>query len=802
MLPPTRDQRLYELLLSLFNGEELLRFLRQRLSDDAPGLMAELPQPTASNAIIVDAAIHQLTRHGLLDPLFAQLRHGFPRRNADIADVEALWVTPPNAPAATRERPATDPPTPEGPPKRTLARPPSDGTIVATIPSVTVPLWRSEPIADQLIFFPPAEGFVDGDSRARTFQLPVGWYTAHLGRLAARDDLKNEYILPHRTVSAFAATLVHNGDRATLVRRTECNSPIIVGGTLLQKGESRVLHHGQRIVVGRVQGIFVDGRFTRIEVTPQEIDPETGLLARDGLVIEIANLLQRDSACTLVLSRDAAAPQAGSIRLVLALHARTPDIPVGRVDDCAIAVLPTALPHYTGLVSGDYTSGYCRLHTAPSEARARLEECLAAFARLGQREHSGAFDLMNWLIPLLDIHRFTTIAGDHLAANGETSLIALAEFDRLRELDERAIPVLELELFQTLTQVADPDTIYARPVHGVLAMSAPSPLKPVVERALRLWRERTPIGNGLFQVERHLVSRSLQPADLAIVEQRAVEMTDGLVLQLEALPFPLAVQVRTALASATPLERTTALLGLTEAVSRFLAVALIAMAPRRLLVTASTPPAPPQQWLEPWWTLSAAALRTLTSPAESVRRMFLGWFDPDGHRSGWLADIVRLASNIRTHLARRPGDLDFVHVHTPAVEQALQALFDALPALADWRLVAVEHAERTSPDQDIDTIAYVDYTGSFERGVSRRLSLQHSLGVGPYMYLMRLSEGLVVPLEPFMRRRRCPTCGAQELFWCDAPFDTPGIHPFHSVYFDHSLEDIVTARQLPPALRR
>jgi hypothetical protein len=95
---------LHELLLSMFNADELRRFLRYHGS--VPDIVNNLPGPTASVAELMHAAVDTLLRWGAVDEaLFAALRNERPRRVAEIDAVARAF----GRAGASRSEPRAEP---------------------------------------------------------------------------------------------------------------------------------------------------------------------------------------------------------------------------------------------------------------------------------------------------------------------------------------------------------------------------------------------------------------------------------------------------------------------------------------------------------------------------------------------------------------------------------------------------------------------------------------------------------------------------------------------------------------------
>lgn len=85
----SREQALHALLSSLFTESHLRRFLGFGEQGDA--VVRDLPGGPSSLATLVDGAVAELVRRGLVVPLWPRLRAEFPARVADIDRVAGCW---------------------------------------------------------------------------------------------------------------------------------------------------------------------------------------------------------------------------------------------------------------------------------------------------------------------------------------------------------------------------------------------------------------------------------------------------------------------------------------------------------------------------------------------------------------------------------------------------------------------------------------------------------------------------------------------------------------------------------------
>jgi hypothetical protein len=133
----------------------------------------------------------------------------------------------------------------------------------------------------------------------------------------------------------------------------------------------------------------------------------------------------------------------------------------------------------------------------------------------------------------------------------------------------------------------------------------------------------------------------------------------------------------------------------------------------------------------------------------------------------------------------------------PRLEARVAELLRALRPLRGWTLVAVTRVDRVDVFGDCETVEYIDYTGPYERGTPRQVTLIKDLRIGPFVYLSRFAEGIVVPVEPHLRRRPSPETGADELYWAESEIRAPGVHRYRRVVGGQALDDEVTVKQIP-----
>jgi Effector-associated domain 5 len=711
---------------------------------------------------------------------------------------------------------------------QTLAREPHDSTtptasLVATpaaqttylTGSVHLPLWRRVRVRDELRFNPPADGFLDGGTGTRVFHLGPGAGDRLLGRAADHNGHKNALVLPHASVSQQCLLLKTSEGRTVLHRLPECRAPVTVGLHPLECGEPRAVYHGQVVSIGKVSGVFVDGRYTQAQVSAHAVDPMTGLLGRDGIALEIALALRAGDPPDLLFLQpkgEALPSERVAARVALALHSALPSHRIARLDACVALMLAPGdildlLLALAGREAGaPLLAGRYRLDAVPPrEAAARVEEARAALERTGALAAPGeVLDLNRHALALLDVPPFERAAAAFLARGGELVLVALAERERLEQLETGVCDALALEVLKMLGRTAGPSAILAQPLPGVIACAAPAALEAAAHELAASFRALGPVCGENIEIERGICVEVVRAPDAVEVMRRARDLASGPSLRIEALPAPLALRVRAALSATSLYDVALTLVDLVRETFRFAAVALTSM----LVRSAQSLPPPSASgdvetwpWLDPWQACAAQAAATLTHAPGRPGALASAWFDHDGAAHDGLAAAVRVASFLRDGLERRPIDMGLLTRGASNARPALDNLVTALGALRGWALVAVERVDRLDEDRDAETVTYRDYTGSFELGAPRRVTLLSGKRISPVVYLARFAEGIVVPLDPFARRRLCPTCGAEELFFAEEFIATPGRHTYRSVHRGHTLDDEVRLRDIPAALR-
>ncbi len=159
-----------------------------------------------------------------------------------------------------------------------------------------------------------------------------------------------------------------------------------------------------------------------------------------------------------------------------------------------------------------------------------------------------------------------------------------------------------------------------------------------------------------------------------------------------------------------------------------------------------------------------------------------------------LSNLMQVERNTFAHghynEARAATDL-------PEFEQMTRTLLRALRPLCAWTLVTVE---KTEPDLygELQTVEFIDHTGPFNTGTRRRIGLNSPVRLANVVYLARWREGLVLPLEPMVKR--LPHADRYDLFWMDH-LPRAGACTLSSAVGGDEVTVTCDPRRLPPLVR-
>ena len=674
---------------------------------------------------------------------------------------------------------------------------------------VATPLWRGRTgREDELRFVAPEDGFFGGDHRSRVLKIRVDKNEYFCGSVPVIENIDNDLVLPHRKVSRNAIRVIVREGRCYLRREPRCSVPVRVGLSILERGEERPLHHGQAIAVGVIAGVFHDGRYVPTQVPAKAVDEQTGLLGREGLAWEVALAARLNDGRRLVLIRPIGAQSNDQIvacDVGLAIHALDSSWPVARFRRYTVALvkpdvdIEALAASAAAAVNAPLLIGFHEVGDSSDEAGARIDEACGALDRIAASGAApGLVDLGQHQLSIYDPGQFVSEARTIAQAGGEIGLLALEEQEQLAQLGAAVGAALELELLQVAGRATGPQTIFCRPATGAIAFASPDAAEPLARQIAAEWHSRGPVRGEVLEVERTIAIDVLPPDDLGEIAHHARHLASsaGLSAGIEGLPQPIARIARGAINQTAPIERARALVDVVDATWRFLAIALRSMA---MAARKSAPVEPGTGWGEPWRSAAIAAAAALADTQGRVGELVAAFFE-GGQPKRIFERAHAEAGAMAARLGQAP-DQTTVSQTLPALHDTVSDLLGALRPLRGWTLASVVRVDRVDVFGDCETVHYVDYTGTYQRGTQRQVTLIKDLRMGPFVYLTRFAEGIVVPLEPQLRRRLCPQTQMDELYWADKVIAAPGSHRYHSVIRKHPLDDEVTAKQIPRGAR-
>jgi serine/threonine protein kinase len=695
--------------------------------------------------------------------------------------------------------------------------------------SPALSLWRGEVNAPDRLRVETRDG--------NLFELrlePVG--VLRLGRVDRVGDERNELVYPD-VASRLAATLRHDGVRWWLLRRTECSVPVQVGARSLNRSEEAPLVHGAFVQVGGMRATMVDRRYVTPTVPAGSVDPSTGLLGRAGLEQEVASFLQRKRSGALVLIRAGAgiaatkpADYSPAALAAVAAHRAFSSLAVGVVDDVAVLIVP-------GDNAEAVEKGRASLEAAKNAAPGRVFSCgywtLSGEANDAGREMELSLNAVN---AFADLSPGQTIAALRVATQGArvttipellgastdakriTLLFGIEEQNALANVGPQVVAGLEKELAAVVATHAGQGAMVARVASGVVAANITKKFDPVaVGSAVQCdWHARPPVLDGKVELPRTLSWEILHNMDPQVRGQElARECSDphGVLSALSGgLPYPIAGRVHSAIAAASAIERVKMLFDVLEGTWRFIATVLLsAYFARRPTDGAEAAPAF-DAMVEIYrrnYTRDGFALGTWREIARCAGKGFEGHNDPIGalvrevlgvrlsqnQTFDTLSNLMQVERNSFAHghynEARAAADL-------PEFEQMTRTLLRALRPLCAWTLVTVE---RTEPDLygELQTVEFIDHTGPYNTGTRRKLGLNSPVRLANVVYLARWREGLLLPMDPFLRRVAHED--KFDLYWMDHLPRQQGNWVLSSVVGGPGIKVPSDVRRLPPLLR-
>ncbi len=688
---------------------------------------------------------------------------------------------------------------------------------------------------------------------------PVG--LLKLGRADRVGDEINNLVYPD-VASRLAAILRHDGMRWWLKRRDECSVPVQVGSRALSRNEEAPLTHGAFVLVGGMRATFVDRRYMTPTVPSGAVDPSTGLLGRAGLEQETASFMERRQKGGLLIVRAPApalgaisskpasaeslrnvgAPhgsvgprkEAASAKSAYLLHSLAPQAPVGVADEASVLLIAgdnqalaararTVEESLRASSAGDLACGYWLLDGEALNAGREVELALSAAKSLTEKDSADTRGgAAAGGIALRDRQGDTRVgsAQDMLGASLDqkrlTLLFAIEEQAVLRAVGAHVLPALEQELLAVVASSAGQAAIVAQVAPGVVAASITKKNDPASMGASVQcdWHGRPPIMDGKMELWRTLSWEVLHGADPSV---RAAELSrecndpHGVLSALAGgLPFPIAGRVQLAVNAGSAIERVKMLFDVLEGTWRFIATILVAALFSKRVNPGETPPGfePMLEFYRRMGTRDGLALGSWRELGRTAAKGFPEKDDPFGALSRDVLEI-KLASNQTFDQLSNLMQVErnnFAHGHygearaaagLPVFEQMTRTFLRALRPLCAWTLVSVE---RTEPDLygDVQTVEFIDHTGPVGTGTRRRIGLNSPARLANVMYLARFRDGLVLPLDPLLRRMAQDE--KVDVYWMDHLPRSGTCHMSLAVG-SGSAKVPCDVRRLPPILR-
>jgi serine/threonine protein kinase len=680
-------------------------------------------------------------------------------------------------------------------------------------------LWRGEVDSPDRLRIETRDGSV------RDLRLePVG--DLKLGRAKQVGDETNELVYPD-VASRLAARLSHDGVRWWLERRDECSVPVQVGERSLARGERAALVHGTFVTVGAMRATFVDRRYVSRAVPAGAVDAASGLLGRTGLEQEIATALQQRTGAGLVLvvvGPDGA--QDGNSAATLAavrIHRGWPTEVVARCDEVVALLvkgdavaLSEAARRTSALAAEDgrtvIATGTWLLEGEASSAGREVELALNAIVAAAGPAARGS-ELVDLRVTR-DRPRTSTVAElveRARSPKNQLFLFGIEEQSSFDQIGPQVVSALEQELAAVIGSAVGPSAAVARVAPGVVGAAIPRKLdasKLGVQIQCE-WHSRPPVTDGKLELPRTL---SWEEVSAERAESRAAELSrecadaHGVLSALSGgLPHPIAGRVHAAIAAESAVERVKMLFDVLEGAWRFIAIVLGAAyfakggdaeneAIRAFCERHATRTGLPLGAFRELARLAVKGFSGKDDPIGELARQVMDVKIGDNQTFDTLSNLMHSERNSFAHghysEARAAADL-------PEFEHMTRAFLRALRPLCAWTLVTVQ---RTEPDLfgDSQTVEFIDHTGPHAGGARRRFGFASPIRLANVVYLARWRDGLVLPLEPFMRRVIHED--RFELFWMDH-MPRSGACTMSGVVSGQVIAATCDPRRLPPLLR-
>jgi serine/threonine protein kinase len=404
-------------------------------------------------------------------------------------------------------------------------------------------------------------------------------------------------------------------------------------------------------------------------------------------------------------------------------------------------------------------------------------------------------------------------------ARRATLLFAIEEQSALGGVGPQVVSALEKELCAVVATHAGAGALVAPLAPGVVVACVSRKLDAAtMGGAVQCdWHARPPILDGKAELPRALSWEVSEAREGDGAAARAAELSrecadpHGVLSALSGgLPYPIAGRVHAAIASSSAVERVKMLFDVLEGTWRFIATVLISASFARRASPGEIPPGfeaildlyrklkgRDGYALGVWRELGRAAGRGFedgTDPIGALARDVLGVRLGHNQTFETLSNLMQVERNAFAHgqynEARAGGDL-------PEFEQMTRTLLRALRPLSAWTLVTVEKTE-PDPYGDLQTVEFVDHTGPFNTGTRRRIGLNSPVRLANVVYLARWREGLVLPLDPMLKR--VAHGDRFDLFWMDH-LPRAGACQLSAAVGAEQIKVNLDARRLPPLMR-
>ncbi|MBM4358219.1 MAG: serine/threonine protein kinase [Deltaproteobacteria bacterium] len=753
-------------------------------------------------------------RAALLAALPASPRSNPLPTERSVGPVESVLVTPRLAVSIEPEGPGM-----AGSLDATIVSRTRGGATVWLTDAPVFSLWRGEVDSPDRLRIETRDGSV------RDLRLePLG--VLKLGRARQVGEEINELVYPD-VASRLAARLAHDGVRWWLERREECSVPVLVGERALERGERAPLVHGTFVNVGAMRASFVDRRYVSRTVPSGAVCPVSGLLARIGLEQEIATALQQRAQAGLALvvvgPEGAGNGVPASALAAVRVHRGFPAEVVARCDEVVALLLKgdaravaNVASRMGALAAEDgrtvLATGTWALEGDASSAGREIELALNAIvAAAGPQSRGAAVVDLRGSGSRPRLQTSAEVLERARSAKNQLFLFGIEEQSSLDQVGPQVVSGLEQELAAVIGSAAGPSATVARLAPGVVGATIPRKLD-----ATRLgvqiqceWHSRPPITDGKLELPRTL---SWEEVTAERAELRAHELSrecadaHGVLSALSGgLPFPIAGRVHAAIAAESAVERVKMLFDVLEGAWRFIAIVLGAAyfakgsqdendAIRGFCEKHATRTGLPLGVFRELARLAVKGFSDKDDPIGQLARQLMDVKIGENQTFDTLSNLMHSERNAFAHghysEARAAADL-------PEFEHMTRSFLRALRPLCAWTLVTVQ---RTEPDLfgESQTVEFIDHTGPHSSGARRRFGFASPLRLANVVYLARWRDGLVLPLEPFMRRVIHED--RFELFWMDH-MPRAGTCSMSGVVSGQVVAATCDPRRLPPLLR-